>query len=80
MTPENFAFWLQGYFELLPNAAVLNADQVKTIREHLELVFEHVTSYGNEPKKYARAPVPEKERDEFKRAIPIYMPKLPERT
>jgi len=39
--PENFAYWLQGYFELT-DGKTLNAKQVTVIKNHLALVFEHV--------------------------------------
>lgn len=51
MTAVNFAYWLQGYFELLhagkfpPDAAVslkgLSAEQTETVRRHLAMVFVH---------------------------------------
>lgn len=46
MIPENFAYWLQGYFELLddPCSAGLTSKQAKTIADHLRLVFEKATS------------------------------------
>jgi len=46
MTPENFCYWLQGYFEI--NAAYLaqglDAAQTEMIREHLQLVFDKQTT------------------------------------
>jgi hypothetical protein len=48
MTPENFCYWLQGYFEVQDptNAGCddLDHEQVGMIRKHLALVFEHVTA------------------------------------
>ena len=46
MTSRDFVFWLQGYFELLDpkmEAAPfpLGPAQVKSIRDHLQLVFTH---------------------------------------
>lgn len=46
MTSRDFAFWLQGYFEILDpkmEAAPfpLGPAQVKAIRDHLQLVFTH---------------------------------------
>lgn len=38
MTPENFAYWLQGYFEISGNPN-LTASQVQEIKNHLQLVF-----------------------------------------
>jgi hypothetical protein len=45
MTPENFCYWLQGYMELTPDAK-LTDEQVKVIKEHLQLVFNKATSWG----------------------------------
>lgn len=41
MTPEQFAYWLQGFAELNPQAP--NAEQWQSIRDHLQLVFKKVT-------------------------------------
>lgn len=42
MTPENFCYWLQGYFEVnLNDPPNLNPKQVEIIQRHLSLVFEH---------------------------------------
>lgn len=53
MTPENFVYWLQGYFELNDAAGAgissvipgqfLNRDQIKVIKDHLNLVLEKKT-------------------------------------
>jgi hypothetical protein len=42
MTPEQFAYWLQGYAELTPNTPP-NTEQWKNIRERLATVFHKVT-------------------------------------
>jgi hypothetical protein len=42
MTPENFVYWLQGFMEL-GDPSGLDAVQVQTIRDHLELVMEKQT-------------------------------------
>ncbi len=41
MTPENFCYWLQGFFELNKNMHIqsLTEHQVNMIQEHLSLVF-----------------------------------------
>lgn len=45
MTSRDFAFWLQGFFEInevsdkVPHG--LSAQQVETIKRHLSLVFRH---------------------------------------
>lgn len=42
MTPENFCYWLQGYFELSKNYT-LTSDQYRIIQDHLNLVFNKQT-------------------------------------
>lgn len=37
MTPENFAYWLQGFAELTPDRPT--EAQWQAIRDHLQLVF-----------------------------------------
>lgn len=41
MSPEQFAYWLQGFAEL--NPAPPTAEQWQTIRDHIATVFEKVT-------------------------------------
>lgn len=46
MTPENFVFWLQGYFELEIKAGSpsgLTANQVQIIKDHIALVLKKET-------------------------------------
>lgn len=40
MTSRDFCFWLQGLFEV-GRADVLDFDQVKIVRRHLDMVFQH---------------------------------------
>lgn len=40
MTPINFSYWLQGFFEI-SDSNELTPEQVKMIRAHLNLVFFH---------------------------------------
>ena len=42
LDPRDFAFWLQGFFEI-SEAKTLNEKQVKMIKEHLELIFTKIT-------------------------------------
>lgn len=42
MDSQSFCFWLQGFFEL-SNPTTLNEAQLKTIQDHLKLVFTKVT-------------------------------------
>lgn len=47
MTPENFVYWLQGFLELSYQTS-LDETQTKTIRDHLNLVFEKKTPTNSE--------------------------------
>lgn len=40
MTPRDFCYWLQGYFEVA-NSPMLNDDQARIVKNHLALVFKH---------------------------------------
>lgn len=42
MSPENFAYWLQGYFEI-SKSEELTKEQVQEIKDHLKLVFLKLT-------------------------------------
>ena len=41
MTSKDFAYWLQGFFELSNANTPLTEKQVQTIKNHLKLVFLH---------------------------------------
>lgn len=42
MTSRDFAFWLQGFFEISgADALTMNAEQVAMVKRHLSLVFIH---------------------------------------
>jgi hypothetical protein len=41
MSPENFIYWLQGFYELTPEDKL--TPQMRIIKEHLALVFNKVT-------------------------------------
>lgn len=46
MTPENFCFWLQGFFEIsqhIDHRQGLTSEAVEEIRNHLKTVFVKVT-------------------------------------
>lgn len=47
MTPEQFAYWLQGFAELTPD--VPSPAQWQAIRDHLQLVFEKKTPPVGQP-------------------------------
>lgn len=40
MTSRDFAYWLQGFFEI-SNAETINLGQTEMIKKHLNLVFKH---------------------------------------
>jgi len=42
MNTVEFCYWLNGYFEL-SGSKKLTEEQVKVVKEHLDLVFEKVT-------------------------------------
>lgn len=42
MRPEEFCYWLQGYFELTEEDGGMSAKQVEKVKNHLALVFAHV--------------------------------------
>ena len=42
MTPQEFCYWLQGFFELSgPEKVEITARQAEIIERHLKLVFHH---------------------------------------
>jgi hypothetical protein len=49
MTSRDFAYWLQGFFEVA-KPETLTAEQTKMVKAHLNLVFKHEIdpSFGNE--------------------------------
>lgn len=47
MNAQEFAYWLQGFFELNEEDKSLTKKQVKIIRDHLSLVFKKVTPDRN---------------------------------
>ncbi len=40
MTSRDFAYWLQGFFELSKSPS-LTEDQVTSVKNHLAMVFKH---------------------------------------
>lgn len=40
MTSRDFAYWLQGFFEI-SKANILTEEQLKIVKNHLNLVFHH---------------------------------------
>lgn len=49
MTPENFTYWLQGFFEI-SDSNNLSETQVQIIKDHLDLVFDKKTPNRKEKK------------------------------
>lgn len=47
MDSLQFAYWLQGYFELTDSGKPLSAEQAQIIKDHLELVFKKETPKYN---------------------------------
>ncbi len=43
MTAQEFCYWLQGHLEI-SKTKVLGEEELKIVREHLQLVFTKVTS------------------------------------
>lgn len=41
MTSRDFAYWLQGFFELREEGTGLSAKQAELVEKHLALVFKH---------------------------------------
>jgi hypothetical protein len=52
VTPDQFAYWLQGFAELTPTAPT--QEQWQAIRDHLSLVFDKVTPVRVLPAKSPR--------------------------
>lgn len=51
MTPEQFCYWLNGYFDLNQGGkrhSDLTIEQVKCIKDHLALVFQQIVSPASE--------------------------------
>ena len=45
MTSRDFAYWLQGFFEV-SNAETMTKEQMKVVKRHLNLVFKHEIDPG----------------------------------
>ena len=48
MSPENFVYWLQGFFELMNvgtecDMEGIHPEQARIIRDHLQLIFDKKT-------------------------------------
>ena len=40
MTPQEFCYWLNGYFDLAGDDTSMTDEQIQCVKEHLELVFQ----------------------------------------
>jgi hypothetical protein len=69
MTPEQFAYWFQGFAELSPTPPT--QEQWDSIREHLALVFKKVTSPVKEVQN-PLTPKPETESEMLQRLMRQY--------
>lgn len=61
MTPEQFCYWLQGYFELggHDGKTDMKGERVRIIKDHLDLVFKKVTPDRKPEKKVISESKPE---------------------
>jgi hypothetical protein len=41
MTSRDFCYWLQGFFELTAESALMDPKRIEIIKNHLALVFKH---------------------------------------
>lgn len=55
MKERDFAFWLQGFFEMT-DAKQLDEKQTQMVKDHLFLVFEHVAGKSEEETNIDRKP------------------------
>lgn len=65
MTPENFVYWLQGHLEINEASPYgnegLTREQVKVVKQHLDLVLSKVTvsiPYSQPFADYPQSPIP----------------------
>ena len=52
MSPEQFTYWLKGFFEI-SDTNNLSEKQVQIIRDHLNLVFNKVTTDRSKQQNFA---------------------------
>lgn len=43
MTPEQFTYWLQGFVEMHPDGLMIDTNQWKMVKDHLQTVFKKIT-------------------------------------
>lgn len=48
MTPKEFCYWLQGFFEMA-NPKELTPEQTEMVKKHLTLVFINITNPAQPP-------------------------------
>lgn len=77
MTPEQFAYWLHGFAELTGDTPP-NAEQWKSIREHLATIFKKVTPPVAKPGQAAGDLIEaiERMKKEGARATPVWEPRF----
>lgn len=59
MTSRDFCYWLQGYFEIYEvshtSVGTLNENEIKVIKNHLNMVFKHEIDPSMGPKPHQDA-------------------------
>lgn len=75
MTPEQFCYWLQGAFEILPDNMELDITQLQVIKDHLATVFTKVTPERREPT-YCKAVIPQEVIQDFNAQVEATQNKL----
>lgn len=73
MTPDNFVYWLQGYFELKrANGEDISDPFLRTIEDHLKLVFEKETPDRTKSNEDLIKEFQEKKRERFpEKELPV---------
>lgn len=71
MTPEQFTYWLQGFFEINGGETHLSIAQVQIIADHLQTVFNKITP-GSKPKEILQDQL-----DRISGSGPVHVPYYP---
>ena len=70
MKPNEFCYWLQGFFELSSGNIALNDSQIAVVKEHLQLVFHKETL--KETTNVVIPPYPQKRGGPFEGDVMLY--------
>lgn len=79
MSPREFCYWLQGYFELNPGVTQLSPAQNTVLKNHLNMVFVHEA--GVPPKTESipgHDPFPQIDNQPVEATLPWVPPKHPQ--